>query len=127
MSRRVVRVRLPKVYEYDVVFEDGEPVYVGAVITRPSAVGGPHQGALIDTHRTTWDVRGHELVNQSLAGQAVALAADVLADPGARPEADPPVPVHVGRPFEVKIHGRPSGGYAEGVHRMRRQKLRAGA
>jgi hypothetical protein len=38
VNQRVVRVQIP---EYDVVFDDGAPIYVGAVIRKRASMNGP--------------------------------------------------------------------------------------
>lgn len=107
MDHRVIRVSIPTVTEYDVVFQDGKPVFVGAVIRRPSSVTGPDAGQWVDTHRTTWDGRGgaepihrHPKTRQplGLSSKIIDMAARLLArspDEG----RDRKIPNQLGRPF----------------------------
>lgn len=112
MSRRVVRVRVPVVHEYDVVFDDGQPLFIGAVIRREASKAGPNAGKIVDTHRTTWDGRksgadylfykGRPL---GLSGELVQAALEVI-------ERDPDVglnqegPAQLSRPYKPVQVGR---------------------
>ena len=118
MTRHVVRVRMPIVKEYDVVFDDGTPVFVGAVIKRQASASGPHAGEIIDTHRTIWDVRGsgslfgvrdivHEAATQLVAGSGIASTK---------------IPTQLDKPHEEKIVGRPLDWQMKAIHRKRRIK-----
>ncbi len=57
MGHHVVRVKVPTVTEYDVVFDGDRPIFIGAVIRREASAKGPDAGKWVDTHRTTWDGR----------------------------------------------------------------------
>lgn len=117
MVRQIVRVQL-KPPEYDVVFEDGVPIYVGAVIPRPASVSGPDAGKIVDTHRTTWDARGHHLGHYSLAQQAVTAAKRKLAQ-GDRSALRTRVPAAVERPYKEIIIGTPHPSTSAAIHRRR--------
>ena len=103
MSRRVVRVQMPVVHEYDVVFDDGRPIYIGAVIRREASASGPNAGKVVETHRTTWDCRGDPWGVR--AEQVLRAAMALLTE-----EPNPPeraIPAHVDRAFRPKTIGRP--------------------
>lgn len=107
MDRRVVRVRVPTVTEYDVVFEDGKPIFVGAVINRPASAKGPDAGRWIDTHRMTWDGRGgaKPIHPHPKSGQPLGLSGKVIAQAVRQLSLDPSIgrdariPNQLGRPF----------------------------
>lgn len=111
MDRRVVRVEFTHTYEYDVVFDDGVPSYVGAVIKRPASVSGPRAGKIIDTHRTNWDGRdcpeaGKRLLAEPAWGSPghtatiVQRAAAYLSEQDSA--ADPAVPAMATRPKRIR-------------------------
>lgn len=118
MTRDVVRVRIPEVHEYDVVFEDGEAVFVGAVIRRPASKRGPKAGQVVDTHRTTWDARGSGY--GSTADKIIRIAqADLAADTAIRPSA---TPAQVDRPHIPLIVGSPHNSPAAAIHQRRHRR-----
>jgi hypothetical protein len=112
MTQRVVRVRVPVVHEYDVVFEDGRPLFVGAVIPREASKKGPNAGKIVETHRTTWDGRGggaeylfHEGRPLGLSGELVEAAMKAMdRDPEAGSAGR--VPAQLGRPYKKVQVGR---------------------
>lgn len=108
MDRRVVRVRVPSVVEYDVVIDDGRPVFVGAVIRREASRQGPDAGKWIDTHRTTWDGRGGRsdgIERHPQTGQALGTRSMVIEQAIAVLAADPMAGTHLKAPNQM---GRPS-------------------
>lgn len=115
MARRVVRVQIPHVYEYDVVFDDEVPVYIGTVIKREASKKGPNRGKVIDTHRTNWDGRAHQGAVQDLfrfvapesPGNSGYIAMAALEALHSRdPTSDPVLPAAVSRPYKRVIKGR---------------------
>lgn len=116
MDRRVVRVSVPTVTEYDVVFEDGRPIFVGAVIRREASAKGPDAGKWVDTHRMTWDGRGgaEPVLRHPQSGEPVGLSSKLI-DQAMRTLAQSPdegrgvkPPNQLSRPFERvrPRHGR---------------------
>ncbi len=118
MARLVVRVRIPEVRVYDVVFDDGAPIFVGAVIPRPAGARDPQAGQLVDRHRTTWDARGS---GSWWSVQAiVAQAQDQLTTAPAAPDLK--LPAQVDRAHSERLVGRPHDAHARAVHRRRAGK-----
>ena len=115
MTRRVVRVSVPQILEYDVVFEDGEPIFVGAVIRRAASKSGPNAGKTVDTHRTSWDGRGGP--KSSLVDDLISQAAEALR--GEIPPPDRPMPSLVDRPFFERVIGSPHESSRQQIMRAR--------
>ena len=114
MERRVVRVTVPTVTEYDVVFEEGRPLFVGAVIPREASATGPDAGKVVDTHRTTWDGRdGREAIfRHPQTGEPLGLHSRVIRQAQLLLASDPSLgldrkaPNQLGRPFKYVQKGR---------------------
>jgi hypothetical protein len=116
MDRRVIRVSVPTVTEYDVVFEDDRPVFVGAVIRREASAKGPDAGKIVDTHRMTWDGRGgaEPMFRHPATGEPLSLASKIIDQAmqtlARSPDAGRGVkpPNQLSRPFERvrPRHGR---------------------
>jgi hypothetical protein len=116
MARQVVRVRVPVVKTYDVVFDDGEPVYVGAVIRRSASRTRPKAGWIVDTHRTAWDARGTGS-RDSVAPVLKSAAAQLACGAGVIGSA----PSLVDQAHAPRIVGRPAESSARAIHRLRRR------
>jgi hypothetical protein len=116
MARQVVRVRVPVGRTYDVVFDDGEPVYVGAVIRRSASRTGPRAGQIVDTHRTAGDARGaarHDSVAPVLKSAAAQLACGAGVIGSARSLVD--------QAHAPRLVGRPAESSARSIQRLRRR------
>lgn len=114
MTTRVIRVTVPTVKAYDIVIEEGRPVFVGAVIPREASATGPDAGKVIDSHRPLWDARhGGRMENHFHQGrpfgQVGRLMAEALQIAGQDPAAGEGrrLPAQLGRPPKAFTVGRP--------------------
>jgi hypothetical protein len=122
LARQVVRVRVRFVRTYEVVFDDGEPVYVGAVTRRSASRTWPKAGQIVDTHRTARDARGtgrHDSAAPVLKSAAAQLAcgAGVIGS----------APSLVDQAHAPRIVGRPAESSARAIQRLRRRIRRLAA
>lgn len=103
MDRRVVRVRVPSFVDYDVVFDDGRPVFVGAVIRREASARGPNAGQWIDVHRTNWDGRrgGDPIERHPQSGQALGTRSSVIEQALAMLQTDPSAGAGLNAPAQL--------------------------
>lgn len=105
MDRRVIRIRVPSFADYDVVLDDGQPAFVGAVIRREASARGPNTGQWIDTHRTNWDGRrgGDDPIERHpQSGQALGTRSQVIEQALAMLQADPSAGAGLSAPAQLK-------------------------
>jgi len=114
MATQVVRVTVPVVKQYDIVIEDGRPVFVGAVIPREASATGPDAGKIVDSHRPLWDARhGGSAENHFSNGRPFGQVGTLMAEALRIIQRDPTVgaerrlPAQLGRPPTNFTVGRP--------------------